>query len=61
MLLAHGPAFPWIALDYRAGPVPKVTWIDVECGEELLLADSFGQFVAALVPISDFNDGDPRA
>lgn len=54
-ILLAGDGHTWISLDYRSGPVPKVTWIDVECEEELVLAESFGQFVAGLVPSSQFD------
>lgn len=54
-ILLAGDGHTWISLDYRDGPSPKVTWIDVECDEELVLADSFAQFYAGLVPSSQFN------
>lgn len=57
-ILLAGDGHTWISLDYRDGPVPKVTWIDVEGEEELVLADSFGEFLAALVPSSHFNHDD---
>lgn len=57
-ILLAGDGHTWISLDYRTGPVPKVTWIDVECEEELVLADSFSAFLAALVPSSHFNHDD---
>ena len=58
LILLAGDGHTWIALDYRDGLVPKVTGIDGECEEERVLAESFGQFVAAWVPSSRYNNDD---
>ncbi|HSF15225.1 MAG TPA: SMI1/KNR4 family protein [Vicinamibacteria bacterium] len=39
----------YITLDYRNGDPPSVSWIDVEVGEDVLLAPSFDDFLAGLV------------
>lgn len=58
LVLLTGDGHTWIALDYRdsgpAGP-PSVVWLDVEDDDELPLADSFEDFLAALVPGSTFD------
>lgn len=48
-VLLSGDGHYWITLDYRSGPTPSVAWIDVECGEDIQVASSFGQFIAGLV------------
>lgn len=53
-VLLSGDGHWWIALDYRHGPAPTVAWIDVECGEDIQVAPSFGAFLAGLVFNSEF-------
>jgi hypothetical protein len=48
-VLLSGDGHYWITLDYRCGPSPSVAWIDVECGEDIQVAASFGQFFAGLI------------
>jgi hypothetical protein len=55
-VLLSGDGHYWITLDYRNGPDPSVAWIDVECGEDLQVAGSFAEFLAGLVPASDYDD-----
>jgi hypothetical protein len=40
----------WISLDYRRGETPQVSWIDVEVEEDIVLAESFDEFLANLLP-----------
>ena len=49
-ILLAGDGHWWIALDYRGSSVPAVAWIDVEMGEEVRLANSFKEFLEALLP-----------
>ena len=53
-VILTGDGHWWITLDYRNGPPPCVSWIDVECKEEAPIAPSFGRFLEGLVPSSDF-------
>lgn len=54
-VLLTGDGHWWITLDYRKGRVPTVTWIDVECGEDIQVAPSFAAFLEGLVPDSEFD------
>jgi len=49
----------WIVLDYRKNGEPGVTWLDVEVGQDIELASSFGQFLSGLLPVSavDYETG----
>jgi len=53
-VLLSGDGHYWITLDYRSGPEPSVAWIDVECGEDMQIAPSFGAFLNGLVPGATF-------
>jgi hypothetical protein len=44
----------WITLDYRRGSSPSVAWIDVECDEDVQVAESFSAFLDGLIPESQF-------
>jgi hypothetical protein len=53
--LLSGDGHWWITLDYRNGSVPSVAWIDVEVGQGIQIAPTFSEFLAGLVPASDFD------
>ncbi|WP_428506896.1 SMI1/KNR4 family protein [Roseateles sp.] len=53
-VLLSGDGHYWLTLDYRSGPAPVVSWIDVECGEDLRVASSFEEFVNGLVPAESY-------
>ncbi|MBV8390594.1 MAG: SMI1/KNR4 family protein [Mucilaginibacter sp.] len=53
-VLLEGDGHWWITLDYRNGVNPTVRWIDVECEEDIELAESFEDFFNGLVPESEF-------
>ncbi len=55
VLLAGGGAY-WITLDYRRGPIPTVAWIDVDCDQDMQVAESFAAFLSGLVPASAYDD-----
>lgn len=55
-VLLSGEGHWWITLDYRNGDIPIVAWIDVDCGENIIIANSFSQFVSGLVPISQYEE-----
>jgi hypothetical protein len=58
-VLLSGDGHYWITLDYRNGPHPSIAWIDVECGEDVQIAESFPAFLLGLVPTSPYgHDGD---
>jgi hypothetical protein len=56
LLAGDGPW--WITLDYREGDVPSVKWIDVECNEEVKIANDFDQFINGLVTDDTFAKND---
>jgi len=43
----------WIALDYRHGTPPQVTWLQTNSAFQLSLAPSFADFVAGLRPLAE--------
>lgn len=57
-VLLTGDGHWWITLDYRTDEIPSVTWIDVECNEEIMIADSFDQFIDGLVSADNFTEND---
>ncbi|HVI47908.1 MAG TPA: SMI1/KNR4 family protein [Chitinophaga sp.] len=48
-VLLAGEGHWWITLDYRSSDTPSVQWLDVEGSEELLLAETFEDFINGLV------------
>ena len=48
-VLLTGDGHWWITLDYRKSNTPSVRWIDVECGEDIHVANSFKDFIYGLV------------
>ena len=58
-VLLDGDGHTWTALDYRGvaeTDEPPIVWIDVELGDELTIAPSFGELLRRLRPESDFPD-----
>jgi hypothetical protein len=55
-VLLSGDGHYWITLDYRHGSEPSVAWIDVECGEDMQVAESFDDFLAGLVPAATYDE-----
>jgi len=53
-VLLLGEGHWWITLDYRNGPIPKVMWIDVDCEEEVEIAENFAKLLEGLVPKQEF-------
>lgn len=53
-VLLSGDGHWWITLDYRNGDNPTVRWIDVECGEDIHIADTFDDFINGLVSEDTF-------
>jgi len=53
-VLLTGDGHWWITLDYRTSNNPSVKWIDVECEEEVKVADTFDQFIEGLVSDETF-------
>ena len=49
-VLLAGAGDWWITLDYRSGPSPCITWLDVDAKQDVVLAPSFDAFLDALVP-----------
>ncbi len=49
-VLLCGDGHWWITLDYRKDSKPTVRWIDVDCNEDIHIADSFEDFINGLVP-----------
>ena len=48
-VLLTGDGHWWITLDYRKSSTPSIRWIDVECGEDIHIADTFDDFINGLV------------
>jgi hypothetical protein len=55
-VLLTGDGHWWITLDYRGGNNPTVRWIDVECNEDIHVADSFDDFIDGLVSEDEYAD-----
>ncbi|HYF69161.1 MAG TPA: SMI1/KNR4 family protein [Ohtaekwangia sp.] len=53
-VLLTGDGHWWITLDYRSNETPCVKWIDVECKQEIKIADSLDEFFDGLVPDDTF-------
>jgi len=53
-VLLTGEGHWWITLDYRKRGIPTVRWIDVECFEDIHVADSFEDFINGLVFEDEF-------
>lgn len=48
-VLLTGDGHWWITLDYRESDVPSVRWIDIECDQDMHIADTFEAFIQGLV------------
>ena len=57
-VLLTGDGHWWITLDYRDNEIPSVKWIDVECNEEVMIADNFDQFINGLVSEDKFAENE---
>ncbi|MBX2901593.1 MAG: SMI1/KNR4 family protein [Cyclobacteriaceae bacterium] len=55
-VLLNGDGHWWITLDYRQGEIPTVRWIDVECNQDIHIADNFEDFINGLVTEDTFAD-----
>jgi hypothetical protein len=53
-VLLCGDGHWWITLDYRKGDIPTISWIDTECGEDILVAPNFTGFIEGLKPEEEF-------
>lgn len=53
-VLITGEGHWWITLDYRKGKIPSVTWLNVECDEDIPVAPTFADFLNGLRPSSSF-------
>ena len=53
-VLLNGDGHWWITLDYRKSSIPTVRWIDVECDQDILIAESFEDFIDGLVSEDEF-------
>lgn len=53
-VLLSGDGHWWITLDYRQSENPSVRWIDLECNEDIHIADSFEDFINGLVSENEF-------
>jgi hypothetical protein len=47
-VLLCGDGHWWITLDYRKGNSPTVRWIDIECNQDIHIADTFDDFISGL-------------
>lgn len=53
-VLLCGDGHWWITLDYRNNVIPTVRWLDVDCEEDIHVADSFEDFINGLVSEDQF-------
>jgi hypothetical protein len=53
-ILLTGDGHWWITLDYRIGDIPIVRWIDVECNQDIHVANTFDDFINGLVTEDTF-------
>ncbi|MDE3145437.1 MAG: SMI1/KNR4 family protein [Bacteroidota bacterium] len=53
-VLLSGDGHWWITLDYRNGEIPTVRWLDLECEEDIHVADSFDNFINELVSEDEY-------
>lgn len=44
----------WLVFDYRKSPYPTVTWLDVDSGEDVVIAQSFEAFLSGLLTLEDY-------
>lgn len=56
LILISGDGHCWIALDYRKGKTPSISWIDIECNEDIKIAENFDDFLTGLVSEEEFFD-----
>ncbi|HWL10888.1 MAG TPA: SMI1/KNR4 family protein [Planctomicrobium sp.] len=57
--LLSGDGHWWISLDYRNGPTPSVIRLDVECDQQVQIAQTFDDFLNGLVLQTEFGtDGE---
>ena len=54
-VLLAGDGHWWLTLDYRKSPLPSVSWLDVELGEDIPVASSFAAFLEGLRPSAEFD------
>ena len=50
----------WITLDYRAGAVPSVVFVEVEAADALQLAPTFQEFLSGLLPADQVDEESGR-
>lgn len=55
-VLLNGDGHWWITLDYRRSETPSVRWVDVECDQDIHIADTFDDFISGLVSEDTFAD-----
>ena len=55
-VLLCGDGHWWITLDYRNSDEPTVRWIDVECNEDIHVANTFEDFFNGLVSEEHFSE-----
>jgi hypothetical protein len=53
-VLLNGDGHWWITLDYRKSEIPSVRWIDMECDQDIHVADNFDDFINGLVSEDTF-------
>ena len=45
-----------ITLDYRNGENPSIRWIDIECNEDIHVANNFEDFINGLILEEEFKE-----
>lgn len=55
-VILSGDGHWFITLDYRKGENPTIKWIDLECNEDIHIADTFDDFINGLVSADEFEE-----
>lgn len=59
-VLLMGEGHWWLSLDYRNSKQPRVVYLDVDERREVIVGESFDDFLAALLPESAVEDSGAR-
>jgi hypothetical protein len=55
-VLLTGDGHWWITLDYRQSRIPTIRWIDIECNQDIHIANNFEDFINGLVSEDTYAD-----
>jgi len=55
-VVLSGDGHWFITLDFREGENPTIRWIDLECNQDIHIADTFDEFINGLVSAEEFEE-----